>query len=307
LELRQLRYFVAVARQGNFNRAARQLSIAQPALSRQVRQLEEELGLRLFDRHARGVALTPGGGDLLARAERLLAEAETIRRDAGRPAEGVGGAVSLGVSPALAELLAPPLLTDLARRHPGIRMRVVSGFSPGLVDWALEGRLDLVVLSGAGDPARLVLTPLLSEPLCLILRADDPRFPGDAVGLEALAGLPLVLIGPPGSALRRALEEATTPLGLALDPVAQVDTAAVALQLVLAGLAPTIDVAAVARAGIAAGALRALPIGGLRIPRALARLRDRQPTPAAEAVAASLVACARGLVGRGGWPGALVR
>jgi LysR family nitrogen assimilation transcriptional regulator len=305
VELRQLRYFVAVARQGNFNRAARQLNIAQPALSRQVQQLEEKFGLRLFDRHARGVALTPGGQRLLARVERLLAEAETLRQDAGRPAAGLSGPVSLGVSPAVAELLAVPLVMECARLYPDIRLRIVSGFSPLLVDWALDGRLDLAVLSGAGDPTRFTLTPLLHEPLCLICRADDPRFTGDAMGLEALSGLPLVLIGPPGSALRRALNEAMTPLGLTLDAIAQVDTAAVAKQLVLAGLAPTIDAAAMARTEIAQERLKALPIADIRVHRTLARLRDRELSPAAEAVAATLLGCARELVARGIWPGAL--
>ena len=93
MELRQLRYFVAVARQGNFNRAARQLNIAQPALSRQVQQLEEALGIQLFDRHARGAALTSGGQRLLVRAERLLAEAETLRTEGHRPTAGPVGQV----------------------------------------------------------------------------------------------------------------------------------------------------------------------------------------------------------------------
>jgi LysR family nitrogen assimilation transcriptional regulator len=270
LELRQLRYFIAVARQGNFNRAARQLNIAQPALSRQVQQLEEDLGIQLFDRHARGASLTSGGQRLLVRAERLLAEAETLRSEAKRPAAGPVGQVSLGVSPGVAELLAVPLVLACARDHPGIRLRIVSGFSPILTDWVLEGRLDLVVLSGAGDPLRLALTPILREPLCLICRADDPRFPREGIEEAALAGVPLVLTGPPGSALRRAVDEAMTPLGQPLDAVAQVDTVAVAKRLVLAGLGPTLDVAAMARAEIAQGLLRAVPISGIHIYRTLA-------------------------------------
>ncbi|WP_426958424.1 LysR family transcriptional regulator [Muricoccus radiodurans] len=304
MELRQLRYFVAVARQQHFGRAAQRLNIAQPALSRQVQQLEEELGVRLFDRHTRGASLTPDGQRLLTRAEALLAEAETLRQDAHRGSDGPSGTVSLGVSPGMAELLAVPLVTACARQHPEIRLRIVSGFSPLLHDWALEGRLDMVILSGAGDPTRFAMTPLLREPLCLLCRADDRRFPGTETDLAAVAAVPLVLTGPPEAALQRVVNEALTPLGLTLDAVAQVDTAAVSKRLVLAGLGPTIDVAAMARAEIAQGLLKALPIGNLQIHRTLARLRDRQASPAAAAVAAALSACARDLVATQLWPGA---
>ncbi|HWX50220.1 MAG TPA: LysR family transcriptional regulator [Roseomonas sp.] len=304
MELRQLRYFVAVARQQHFGRAAELLNIAQPALSRQVQQLEGELGLRLFDRHTRGASLTPDGQRLLARAEQLLADAEMLRRDS-RGEGGPQGMVSLGVSPAMAELLAVPVVLVCARRFPDIRMRIVSGFSTQLRDWALEGRIDLLVVTGAGDPARFALSPLLQEPLCLVCRADDRRFPGPEIALPALAAVPLVLTGPPESALQRALNEALTPLGLTLDVLAQVDTAGVSKRLVLGGLGPTIDTAAMARAEIAQGLLKALPIRGLTIHRSLGRLRDRQVSPAAAAVIEVMTECARDLVSTQLWPGAV--
>jgi LysR family nitrogen assimilation transcriptional regulator len=302
MELRQLRYFVAVARQQHFGRAAEQLNIAQPALSRQVQQLEEELGLRLFDRHPRGASLTSDGHRLVARAEKLLADVDLLRRD--NAGDGPAGSVALGVSPAVAELLAAPIIMACARRYPAIRLRIVNGFSAQLRDWMLEGRMDLMMLTGAGDPSRLAITPMLQEPLCLICRSDDRRFAGPEIAPEELATVPLVLIGPPESALLRALHETLTPLGLSLEVLAQVDTAAVAKRLVLGGLGPTIDTAAMARAEIAEGMLKALPIRGITIHRGLARLRDRQVSPAAGAVAAVLEDCLREMIATQLWPGA---
>ena len=305
IELRQWHYFATVARQRHFGRASRMLRVAQPALSRSVQKLEQDLGQQLFVRHARGVSFTPAGQELLSAAEQLLSQAEALRRSAGRPQEGPRGLVTIGLSPGVAELVGATLVTACARRYPDLRLRIANAFSLSLQEWTAEGRVDLAILNGICDPARFVLTPLLQDPLCLVCRTDDGRFSGSRLDVESLTSVPLVLIGPAGSAVQQMLYGALAGTGLALEVAAQVDTAAVAKRLVLAGVGPTVDVAAMAQAEIAQGLLKALPIGQLRLGRVMARPRGRQPSPAVLATMRLLVDCARDLIGQGQWLGAV--
>jgi LysR family nitrogen assimilation transcriptional regulator len=305
MELRQLRYFVTVARQRHFGRASDVLRVAQPALSRSVQKLEQELGWQLFERHARGVSLTPAGQDLLGSAEQLLAEAEAVRRSVGRPQEGPRGIATIGMSPGIAELISAPLVTACARRYPDLRLRISSSFSPSLQEWTAEGRVDLAILSGICDPARFVLTPLLHDPLCLVCRADDRRFGSAPLDLGALTSTPLVLIGPTGSAVQQMLYAALAGTGLTVEVAAQVDTAAVAKRLVVAGVGPTVDVAAMAQAEIAHGLLKAVPIGQLKVARVIAQPRGRQPSPAVLAAKHMLAECVQDLLQQGRWLGGI--
>ena len=305
MELRQLHYFATVARQRHFGRASRVLRVAQPALSRSVQKLEQEIGQQLFVRHARGASLTPAGQELLGAAEHLLSEAEALRRSAGRPQEGPRGLVTIGLSPAVAELVGAPLVIACARRYPDLRLRIACAFSLSLQEWTAEGRVDLAIVNGICDPVRLVLTPLLQDPLCLVCRTDDRRFSGSRFDPKSLTSVPLVLIGPTGSAVQQMLFGALAGTGLALEVAAQVDTAAVAKRLVLAGVGPTVDVAAMAQAEIAQGLLKTLPIGQLRLARAMARPRGRQPSPAVRATMRLLVDCVRDLMQQGQWLGAV--
>jgi LysR family transcriptional regulator, nitrogen assimilation regulatory protein len=305
MELRELRYFATVARQRHFGRASRMLRVAQPALSRSVQKLEQDLGQLLFVRHARGVALTPAGQELLEAAEHLLSEAEALRHSVGRPQEGPRGVVTIGLSPGVAELLGAPLVTACARRYPDLRLRITNAFSLSLQEWTAEGRVDLAILSGICDPVRFALTPLLQEPLCLVCRTDDRRFSGSRLDLKSLTSVPLVLIGPTGSAVQQMLYGALAGTGLALDVAAQVDTAAVAKRLVLAGIGPTVDVAAMAQAEIAQGLLKTLPIGQLQLARVMARPRGRQPSPAVLATMRLFVDCVRDMMEQGQWLGAV--
>ena len=304
VELRQLRYFAAVAREGHFGQAARALRIAQPAVSRQIQQLEAELGVRLFDRRPRGAVLTAEGLALLDRAERLLGEAEAMRREARGQADRPRGAVTIGLSPGVSEIIGAAFATAAARRFPEIRLRLAIGFMHDLEKQLEDGAIDAAVLNGPGASARLAAEPLLAEPLCLICTAGDRRFEAPAVPLRALAGVPLVLAGRPESWVRRALRDALGQEALDIEVAAEADTVALAKRLVLAGLGPMVDVASMVRAEILEGRLRAVPLGALGITRLLVMPRGRDPSPAAAAAAGLLRDCAREMLANGLWLGA---
>ncbi len=306
MELRQLRYFVAVGRQRHFGRAATRLRVAQPALSRQVAKLEAELGLRLLRRHARGVSLTAEGEVLLARAEALLAEADALAAEARSQRTEPQGAVSLGFSPSVAELFGGRLAALSLRRYPKLRLRIATAASPVLETWVQEGRLDAAILNGPADPSRFLLTPLLEEPLCLIGLRDDPRLAVDRIELAALGRMPLVLTGPPEGPMRQVLMAAQAQAGQAFVGLAQVENAAIGRQLVLAGVCLMVEVAAVVKAELAAGIAAAVPISDLRIQRYLARARGRGGSDAVARLVSLMRDCVADMVREGAWPSARV-
>ncbi|MBB5696550.1 LysR family nitrogen assimilation transcriptional regulator [Roseomonas pecuniae] len=278
--------------------------MAQPALSRQVAKLEAELGVQLLERHARGVALTAEGEVLLSRAEAVLAEAGALLDEARSQWKEPQGTVTLGFSPSVAELFGGRLAALSLRRYPHVRLRITTAASPVLESWIHEGRVEVAILNGPTDPSRFLLTPLLEEPVCIIGLRADPRLATDRIDLAALGRLPLVVTGPPDGPMQRMLMAAQAQTGQVLSPLAQVDTAVVGRQLVLAGVGPMVEVAAVVRAEVASGTLQAVPIGDLRVQRFLARARGRAGSDAVSRVAGLMRDCVAEMIADGSWPGA---
>src|SRR5262245_41471500 len=233
MELRQLEYFVAVARHGHFGRAAEAAYVTQPALSQQVRRLEAELGVALLRRTSRGVELTPAGADLLARAETILAEASAARAEMDEHADVVRGAVRVAATAADAVRL-PEVLAAFHRDHPGVRIALRQSSAAEALELVRRGAVDLAVLSPAGDPGGLELTPLAEEPLRLIVEPGDP-LTGCAVRLGDLSGRPFVL-AEPSSALRETVVEACQAEGFSPVPLLEVGDPSAVRFLVGAGL-----------------------------------------------------------------------
>ncbi|MBY6264944.1 LysR family transcriptional regulator [Azospirillum sp. 412522] len=302
MELRQLRYFVAVARLGHFGRAAATLRLAQPALSRQVANLEAELGVKLLQRHSRGVSLTAEGELILGRAEALLAEASALAQDARAQQTEPQGLVTVGFSPSVAEQFAAPLIIRSLQRYPKVRLRVMTASSPVLETWIHEGQLDVAILNGPTDPSRFLLTPLLEEPICLIGLRDDPRLSVERIDIGCLEHVPLIVTGPPDGPMQRILFAAQAKAGRSFAPLAQVDTAGVARQLVSAGVGLMVDVPAVARVELAAGLLKAVPIANLCIQRFLARDKGRAGSDTVAQLAMLLRHCVTDTITHSMWP-----
>lgn len=164
MELRHLRYFSAVADAGGVSRAAARLNISQPALSRQIRDLETELGVSLFDRRGGRLRLTGEGEDLLNRGRQLLTGAESFRERAGALRAGDAGIIRVGVAPLTLESLLPPFLVRHQRRHPRVEVRLAED-SPDRL-WARVERGDLNL--AVSFPGHEGLGSRLLFPLCAL-------------------------------------------------------------------------------------------------------------------------------------------
>jgi DNA-binding transcriptional LysR family regulator len=195
MEIRHLRYFVAVAEESSFTRAAERLWVAQPGLSAQIRQLEAEVGVTLFDRHSRGATLTQAGALLLERAQVVLDAMETVE-DLGRDLEeGRRGALRIGICTSARWSGTPALLEGFGREHPGVEVTVVECLGGLLVRDVRDRRLD----------AALVPAPFASPELRSIVLAGDPLTVGvppghrleesGPLGAEELGGEARAIIG----------------------------------------------------------------------------------------------------------------
>src|SRR3954454_2821920 len=145
MELRHLRYFVAIAEEGSFTRAAERLWVAQPGLSTQIRRLESELGVQLFDRHTRGVDLTDAGELLLERARTALAAADVARSTGHDLADGLVGNVRLGIVSGAGWPGTSALLGDFGRERPAVELTVVESYGGALLRDLRDGRLDAMI------------------------------------------------------------------------------------------------------------------------------------------------------------------
>jgi LysR family cyn operon transcriptional activator len=169
MELRHLRYFAAVADAGGVSKAAARLRISQPALGRQVRDLERELGVTLFDRIGRGVQLTGEGEDLLRRCRALLTDAESIVERSRALARGATGVLRVGATPQTLESLLAPFMPRFRRSHPGVEVHFVEDGGPRLFGHIERGTVH-VALSVAGDPRFASRTLFPAVAMAVMLR-----------------------------------------------------------------------------------------------------------------------------------------
>ena len=199
MELRTLRSFLAVAREGNVTRAARQLHITQPALSRQLAELEREVGCALLIREARGVTLTEQGMLLRKRAEEIVSLADRTERELRAPAAEVEGDVWVGGGESRAMALVARVATQIAAEHPGVRLRVHSGNGADVLERVERGLLDFVVVFGGEPEARHEWLQLPHEDRWgVLLRRDHPLAECDAIALDDLRGERLIVSGETG-------------------------------------------------------------------------------------------------------------
>src|SRR5688572_32244526 len=147
ISLRQLEYVVAVARLRNFHEAAAACHVSQPGLSIQLRQLEDQLGVRIFERDRRRVLLTESGAEIVRRAQRVLDEAASLIEAATAAAKPMCGLLRLGVIPTIAPYVLPAALPKLRKRHAQLRVRLVESRTADLVEAARAGEIDLLLLS----------------------------------------------------------------------------------------------------------------------------------------------------------------
>ena len=239
MDFKQLRAFLTVADTGNVTRAADVLHLVQPAVSRQIRLLEEDVGTPLFDRERHGMALTEAGKTLADYARRAMLELDRARAEIGNVGSGIGGLVTLGLLPSTIDLLSSPLVSAISGAFPNIRVRIAMGYAGTLLRWLETGEVDAALLYGAERSPDIQVTPLVEEALWVIgprgakLRADKP------VPLANLARHKLVLPSAPHG-IRTLVEHACAVAHVTLDLSAETNALSVQRSLVLGGHGLTI-------------------------------------------------------------------
>jgi DNA-binding transcriptional LysR family regulator len=214
MELRQLRYLVALADERHFTRAAEREHIAQPALSQQVRRLEDELGVKLVERTTRRVAMTQAGELLVGRARRVLAELDAAQAELASLAGVQTGRLSVGALHTMGPVDLSPLLASFHRSHPGIELTVREQSSEELAEMLRVDEVDLAFLSVTEhiQSRGLTLAPLVSEELVVVLPTAHPLAQRPSVRLAELAGEAFISFRK-GSRLRELLDQAAAEAG----------------------------------------------------------------------------------------------
>src|SRR5271156_6332289 len=209
MDLKQLEYFRHVAELGSFSRAATYLSVVQPALSRQVRQLEVELGQNLFERNGRGVVLTDAGTRLLEHTRGILTQIGRARQELEDQRKGDTGHFTLGLPPSLGSSVTVPLVKAFARQLPNAQLATVEGLSAYILEWLNLGRVDCALVYNATASPSMDLQPLLDEQLFFIaplpLRAERKKT--RSMPLAELGNYALIIPSRP-HAMRMSVENA---------------------------------------------------------------------------------------------------
>ncbi|MGE0211955.1 MAG: LysR substrate-binding domain-containing protein [Parvibaculaceae bacterium] len=257
MELSQLRTLVHVAELGSLSKAADRLHVAQPALSRQVRMMEQELGFALFVRHGRGMLLTEQGQEVLARAVRVLAEVEEIRTAATHDMP-LTGEVAIGFPPTVADIVSVPLAAAFSEAHPRARLRLVSAYTGYLLDWLHRSELDVAVLYDPSNARSLRSRPLLLERLFLI----GPPGAGFAKRQVRFAKLEdkRLLLPSVKHGMRTIVERCAKEAGIRLEIGIETDSYATLKNLVRHGHGWTILPLAPIHEDVEAGRLKAAPL-----------------------------------------------
>lgn len=254
MDLRQLEYFVRVAELGSFTRAAQQLRIAQPALSRQVRLLEVELRQNLLIRNGRGALPTEAGKLLMEHGRGILHQVERAKEDLGRVRGGLSGRVAVGMPTSVARVLTVPLTREFRKQLPEATMSISEGLSVAMQEALVNGRLDIALLYNAMPASDIELSALLEEALYLVRPAATSKkgekttpsaIPQRSIStakksapakisLAEIAAMPLVIPTRP-NAIRNLMETRLGDLGLRPTIALEIDGVSSILDLVADG------------------------------------------------------------------------
>lgn len=293
IELRQITCVDAVATHRHFTRAAAAVGIAQPALSHQIKRLEQELGVTLFHRSRAGVALTEAGEILLPRIRRALSELGAGREELGAITGLRIGRVRLGAMQALGPLDLPGAIGRFHREHPGIEITLSEDSSTRMAQRVLDGQLDLAIAAlDVALPDGLSTRVLLREPVLVALPREHRLAGSTAVEVRALRGDPFVLFRP-GTGLRTITEAAARDAGFT--PVVALETGNLdrLVALVNEGLGVSLIPESTARS--APPQIRSVPLSPpLTRTVGLLSRPDRSQSPGARALRELLVDAGRG-------------
>ena len=232
MELRHLRYFVAIAETGSLTVAAeRRLYTSQPSLSRQIRDLEDEVGAPLLNRSSRGVALTESGKAFLDHARLALHQVDAAIEAARRAAQPAKQRFALGFLTGQEMTWLPEAMRVLRAELPNIDVTVSSDYSPDLAEAVARGRLDIAFMRAEPD-MELTYRRVSQEPLIVLMPSDHPLAAQDSVQVKDLEGLPFIAMANKATVLRSVINDYLASEGVQMTPAQSVDNPAMVMSLV---------------------------------------------------------------------------
>jgi DNA-binding transcriptional LysR family regulator len=280
-DLRHIRAFIAAARIGNFTRAAAELHLSQSAFTVQIRQLEDALGVILFDRSNRRVSLTPAGREVQPSLERLLLDAEAIVSQTRDLAGLRRGMVSIAVLPSVAAQFLSAAIQQFTRTHAGISVQIHDVVAEKIIEAVKKEEVDFGIGCRIGMDRELKAIPLFVDRLCAFAPKSHLLARQGSISLKELVTRPLILTGKDSSVreiVERELKREKLPLSIAYET----NYMSTAMSLVNAGLGIAVLPESAANAGDSSG-IRAVPIGRPLLSRKIEILqkKDRSLSPAA--------------------------
>ncbi len=195
MTLTELRYIVAVAREGHFGRAAEACCVTQPTLSLGVKKFEEEFGVLLFERGHHEVLVTPAGRRIIAQARRILEETNTLKRLARETTDPLALPLRVGAIFTVGPYVLPALLPIVRERAPSMTLIIEENYTAALTKRLRAGSLDVAILSLPYDEPGILTAPLYDEPFVLLLPGSHPLARQETIGVGQLAGETLLLLG----------------------------------------------------------------------------------------------------------------
>ncbi len=229
MELRHIRYFIAVANLRSFSKAADALHVAQSALSRHVQSLEAELGTQLLFRTTRGVVPTEAGLRLIKRGESLLRYVSEMRNEISAAAENPSGEITIGMPQSISPVLAPLIIQECRQLYPQLSIHITEGLSVFLTEWLNLGKIDLAVMSNFNEPKGLRISHLANEDLVLVAAPTRIERGRHEMRLTELQALPIIL----GAHFRPLIERATRQCGVKLNIVMELDSIAIIKEIIV--------------------------------------------------------------------------
>jgi LysR family nitrogen assimilation transcriptional regulator len=307
-DTRQLRYFLAIVEAGSFTRAARTLNVAQPALSQTIKEMETDLGLELLVRRPRGVVPTAAGKLLTQEARTILTQIQVARERLQDEGAAPSGSVGLGLPTSISHMVVMPMVQTVLARFPKIQFHASEAMSTHLIDWVLDGQLDLGIVFSSMGRKGLRIQPVLREELVLVGNAEQaPIGAGEEFTWPALGQMDFVL---PGSAfgIRKLIDAADSMGSVPFNLVAEVDSLWHIKSLVQKGIGFSILTKSVIQQEIEDGTLRSWPIRNPPIRRTvnIVTSSERPLSQAVQSIELVLCAMLYKLVEQGFWEAELM-
>jgi LysR family nitrogen assimilation transcriptional regulator len=235
MDLKHLESFIRIVEFGSLTRAAATLDVSQSLLSRQVRQLEIELGTHLLTRNGRGVTATDAGRQLLEHGRGILRQVEIAKQQLGEHRGPLGGKVAVGLPPSVGRLLTVDMVTTFRNRYPGASISVVEALSASMLEWLLLGRLDVALLYNPPLNAKLHYQHVWTENLYLIGADLNGHMLPESVPLATLGDYPLIVPSHLHS-VRQLIESDAARHGVTLNVILEIDSIRAVLDLVQRGM-----------------------------------------------------------------------